>query len=703
MPFPQVELTARRRKVANACDFCREHRVRCETATPCPPCAANNVPCVRSRPPHTPGKRNRVQRSSESNHQQDAQHTVDTNLIDDLQNVEEASPPTPSPSVNLAWTSHKTDSILGFIARINAFCAKMPQQGQSTNSSGYPSLDQTLPFLSGMPQETRAAECDLSPVQINRTIKIFWARLRPLMPIVQWNDVNPSSQQAHGAFQPLQDAITGYTLHYIYCSGLHTRLVGLDWPQFQRGQSTIGFPYFQRSLSAVTQFATFARPSLAVMQCYCYLTLYLLDAGQHHAAYIMVGLGLRISQSLNYMDIRNGRYQECQLFRHVWWTLIHLEFRCSRHVGKPVTSHVDSLAELSPSRELEDTDHSSSMSYHIESIRLTVAVLAINETMDRHSSTGTAGHTNIARRAEILSARLDALKQWRDELPQQESFVNLPLDIINTSVATPDIPLDDSIETLVLNIQDPQADIGIEEPPMLTLQNTLLSLQYHNTTMTLHRIFIQFPSPCPSYTPSSNIHLKTTPHAATALQHAQTIAILAHSRLSTNDIHHGHAEIYQYVWNAVITIIGFMLAYPFCHRCQTARQCLDLALEVFRSARADTAAARAAELTRQLCAKVDELVTGLKGQFDMAGSSIVSGEGGQGTRIHVPAESWSGTQGGGGSTDTATASTGTTDTLSGSNNGQPLWAWDELSNLDAWPSYCDEVYEAFMVDPMVLA
>ncbi|KAJ0413798.1 hypothetical protein BJY00DRAFT_321553 [Aspergillus carlsbadensis] len=665
MPFPQVGLVPRRRKVGNACTFCREHRVRCEAVTPCPPCVANNVTCIRSRP-QTP-RRSRAKGSNGQHRQQEGRNSADT-LLDGLQTVEESSPPTPSPSENLAWTSQKTDSILGFIARINAFCSGGPLQCSSTAPSSDPPFGQDMPFLSGI-QETQATDCDLSPAQTRRITRMFWSHLRPLMPIVQWGEVNPEG--TNRALLPLQDAVTVYTLQYIYNSGLHTRLAGLNWPQFPHWKSKIGLPYFHRALSAVTQLATFARPSIPVMQCYCYLTLYLLDAGQYQAAYIMVGLGLRIAQSLNYMDARNGKYRECRLFRHVWWTLIHLEFRCARHVGKPVTSRADGLVGLSPSREELDTECSGELAYHIETIRLTAAARAVNEAMDRHSlPNGISGLANIEARAEALSEHLGLLKQWRDELPHQKPFAKRQLDVVESP------HLGDAQSTP----QDTLAD-----SPILTLQNTLLSLQYHNTAMTLHRTFIQFRSSSSNLNSSSNNTIsKSTTLALTALHHAMTLTTLTHTRLSTHDIHHGHAEIYQYQWNAVITVIGFMLAYPFRRElCAQARGCLDLAMEVFTSAGGDTAAKRAAVLTGYLGRKVDGLVGGQDDQYV--------------TSDHPPPPA--------AAVGVFTATTATTTALNTPNSpllstdGQPLWLWDELGNLDAWPTYCDEVFEAFMVDP----
>jgi hypothetical protein len=585
---------------------------------------------------------------------------------------EQAIVPTPSPSANLAWTSHKTDSILGFIARINDFCSSVAPTALNTIPSGDgPHLDQTSPFPPSIPEELHQADCDLSPNQTKHLMKIFWTRLRPRMPIVQLEDLNPSSEEGHGASSPLQDAIKAYSMNSIYCSGLHTRIVGLNWPQFYHQKSTIGMPYFQRCLSAVTQLATFAVPSLSDMQCYCYLILFLLEVGHHKAAYNMVGLGLRIAQSLNYMDARHGGYRECQLFRRVWWTLIHLDFRCSKHVGKPASVNGDDLMCLIPCRESEDIHLSNGLLFHTQSIRLTAAALVVDDSMERHSSlsNGTAGNAKIESRAKALSDLLYKLRRWRDELLQAKDFANMHFDVTDL----PSAPTE----------ADSVGEKDTEQSPMITLLSTSLMLQYHNVMVGLHRVFIQFPSHplAPKSTP------KADAHAATALNHALTMIKISHNAMATQDVLHGLSELYQYLWNAVITIIGFMLAYPYCHRCSVARVYLHLALEIFDSAgKENFTATRAATLTRHLCTKVDSLVQVLNfAQLTPAASSSSAPT----TETHLLLNHASDTL--------CSASQNYGDAPPDLNLGF-LGPWTDLINLDAWPNYCNEVNEAFM-DP----
>lgn len=672
-PFRQKELVSRRQKIAKACDFCREHRVRCESITPCPQCVANNVACHRSRPSKTPQKRKRGQdnntRSDVSLAENDSFEVAPTNDSSHAVEVETAAP-TPSPEENLAWTSHKTDSMLGFIARINAFCSGVSQLSPDPTppaTDPSTSLDHEPSFPSNNAQRIHAAECDLSSTQIDHLLQIFWTRIRPQMPIVEWKDLKLNGQP-HATPSPLLDAVIAYSLQYIYQTGLYNRLIGLKWPKFQKRDRKIGMPYFRRCLSAVTQITTFANPSISTMQCYCYLVSYLLDAGEHQAAYNMVGLGLRFSQTLNYMDARTGGYRECQLFRRIWWTLIHLDFRCSRHIGKPVTGQVAELLCVRPNREPQDVHLSNGLLYHTESIRLTAAALLVNEATDHFALV--KGQSNkpkdIEERAKNLSDNLFHLQRWRDEMPKESSFANIQLDV-------PDVPPED-------HESDPQHDQG-KKTEMETLLSTLLTLQYHNVIMSLHRVFIQFPSH--PLVPKSNP--KADAHAATALNHALRMIGTAHQRMKIHEIFHGHSEFYQYQWNAVITIIGFMLAYPYCHRCSRARHFLNLALEIFESLESDNViAVRAATLTRHLCSKVDTLIRTLNIGQPTPDSMVLSGPTPENQTVEsVPTNS------------NLNIGEGD-DSLLQDLTGDSLWSWADFINLDAWPSYCDEVSEAFL-------
>jgi hypothetical protein len=141
------------------------------------------------------------------------------------------------------------------------------------------------------------------------------------------------------------------------------------------------------------------------------------------------------------------------------------------------------------------------------------------------------------------------------------------------------------------------------------------------------------------------------------------------------------------LWNAVITIIGFKLAYPYCHRCPAAREYLHLALEIIDSAgKENFTATRAVMLNRHLCSKVDSLVQVLNfSQFTPATSSSSAPT----TETHVLHDHM---------TDTLCSASKIDGGASLDLNMDILGSWTDLINLDPWPNYCNEVNEAFM-DP----
>ena len=675
-------LTAKRRKVSRACDFCRQQRVRCEDTTPCPQCVASHVSCSRSQ--STERHTDHANQSSHLEVHQD-RRTVSSTVEPQPGSMSSwpEDPATTDSSVPQSIDSppsQKADSMVGFVARIDNFCSGVSQLSAFSTLPGHAAPQFTSPFPCSKLQEACLEECNLEESQINRLLLIFWTRLWPQVPIVSREDLKVSNQEK----SPLRDAVIAYCMQHIYYTGLHTRLLGLDWKEFQgkSQESMIGLPYFQRCLRAATQWNIFSQPSLVVLQCYCFMTLYLLDAGQHQAAYNMIGLALRIAQSLDPRTEKSfGARHDAQLFCRIWWTLNHLDFRCARHLGKPVSIRLYDSMCSPPPRDSDSLLDSNSTLFHTESIRLTAAALAILESTGYHPvRDGHKEASQIEAQAQLLSNELHHLHKWRTELQHAKSFQHLNLAVADTPV-------------------DPNEEINDEgdylnQTPLETLLTTILSLQYHNIMTTLHRVFIQFPSHplLPKSSPLADAH------NATALNHALTTIRLTHRQMAIHDILHGVSEVYQYQWNAVLTLVGFMLAYPYCHRCPRAREYIRLALEIFDSAGSqNTAAARAAALTRHLCDKVDALVRMLNlnrhqppanSEIDGTVEDPISG---------VDPEAALSSVGGILPRDEGESSVHPCPEM----NGDSLWSWVDLIDVDAWPSYCDEVSEAF-TDPLNL-
>jgi hypothetical protein len=570
--------------------------------------------------------------------------------------------------------------MLDFIARIKTFCSGLSQLATSPENDTPP--EYTSPFLSSSLQEADPMDCNLTESQISRLLLIFWTRLWPQVPIVRREDLRLLGHSSQNPPSPLHDVIIAYCMQYVYYSGLHSRILGLNFSQFQQSTrgSMIGLPYFQRCLQAVTQYSNFSQPSVLTLQCYCFMILYLLDVDQHSAAYNMIGLALRLAQSLkSSADTSSG--QDFQNFHRAWWTLNLLDFRCSRYLGKPVNIRLRDLMCPPQAGESEDLLDSDNALYHTESIRLTAAALAILEKTECHPvDLGVTNETaGIETRAHTLSHALHHLRQWKSDLQRVKALRHIKLSVEDT-------PADPNEE---LEIQDDY----LRQPSMEVLLTTLLELQYHDVMITLHRVFIQFPSHplVPKSSPRGD------EHSATALSHALAMIWLTHRRMTTHDAIHGISEIYQYIWNAVLTLAGFMISYPYCYRCPRARQYIRLALEIFDSAGVrNTFTIRAASLTRHLCAKVDTLVQTLN--IDQPWMPSERSDPLQDSRSEAQAMGCMPSL----SEDmTPRVESQPPSPACFNLRGDSLWSWVDFMNVSAWPSYCEEVNEAF-TDPTKL-
>ncbi|KAI0844483.1 fungal-specific transcription factor domain-containing protein [Daldinia vernicosa] len=559
---------SRRSKVARACNYCRVHRVRCDVELPCSRCLANNIECVSSPP---------GQQSSEN-----AQTSQDESIP-----IQEAAGPCsqPAPSSPVSSRPDGMDSTVGFMSKINAFCSTISQLSSDCVGDSppppYPSPDGQ-----SLLNESNGPTTVLSRSQVKHLLDIYWARCHPLKPIVNRAHVDaifetlwaPDGSELKTL--PVVDGIIALCLNYLNNSGLSRRLLSL---RFEKGGPSLA--YFKRCLAATSQYAVFAEPSLECLQCYVLMILYLLDAGEHQPAYNMIGLALRIAQAL---DLHHGLPDSdpnAYLARRIWWTIIHLNFRCARLLGRPGGVQLaDTTCPLPPTDEF---------TYHTRAIALTRATLAVTEALSRHPNLPNEDRlAQVVSRASALSTEVYRLHEWRDQ--QLRPALGRPLHVDSKW---------DSKETY--SWISSVADMS----PSRALGEIFLELQYYDEIIGLHRPFICFPAGL--VVPKSNPQRDA--HATTSLQHAIATVDLTHRIMSTTDVLCGHGEIWQWQWNALLTLIGFLMGYPFCIYAPAARHHVQLALEIFSAADpGNSVAVRAAAVTRSLCAKVDNLVHILK-------------------------------------------------------------------------------------------
>lgn len=486
--------------------------------------------------------------------------------------------------------------MVGFTSKINDFfSAVLPEPLRTPLHDSMPFQEDSL--------DTNICVTELSKPEVDRLLRIYWARYHPLAPVFRKYDFghhydllwsNTAEGQQH---PPLVDAVIALCIQNVFYSGLDNHLFGFqgDRVSDQGIQTPLGQYYFRKCLAGINYSETFAKPTLLVIQCYIIMILYLTGAGQLQAAYNMTGFAVRLAHTLNLdRDPRAAPNAEAELRARIWWTLVHLDFRCSRQLGSPIgVQLVDTTCPL-PEEHMRSPLGIECWPYHEQSVRLTSAALRVTEAASRRPDTP-SDHSlaEVEARAQILSEGLHPLRQWRDKILRIWTLGRLYLD---------------SDAVLSLDVDDFDND-AIERTPSQVLETTLLELQYHDAVIGLHRPFIRFPRHF-SYSERSPW---ADAHATTSLKHAMAAIKIVRYRMTSSEVLYGCFELYQWQWNAVLTLIGFMLAHPLCFWCPGARKHADSALEVFEAAGSrNSFAMRAASLTKHLCAKVDGLVALLK-------------------------------------------------------------------------------------------
>ncbi|KAH8703414.1 hypothetical protein BGW36DRAFT_354836 [Talaromyces proteolyticus] len=672
--FSTSRLIAKRQRVKRACEFCRVSRVRCDSTTPCAQCVASRVPCSRlqsSRRSIIRGVASKDENTSSFCPTSRAGPGAFKRLNAQILSSSPETSGLSSLHQQSGTATNQLDSTLEFITRIYAFCADFRPLLSQTSSHDDDPGPYRSPFCPGAVDETSSTQCDLSPTEMDRLLWVFWTRLHPQIPIIDEKDLECSSaQQESKTPNPLRDAVVAYTMQFIFHSGLHTRLLGFQWKHFDTGNKrsrVVGMPYFQRCLASCTKYSVFAEPSLTTLKCYCIMTLYLLDTGQHHTAYNIIGLAVRIAQSLNLDGAPPpGVLSEEAEHSRIWWTLVHLDFRCSRYAGKPATAQF-SISKFWARHPLSDipVDHDSSPHY-TQSLRLSYAALAVIESIESITfDANSEKDWNIETQALALSEKLQPIEQWKNTVKNDEYFKHLRLDVLDSSL---------SDEAHIINVEDGH----MTHRPIEIQLSTQLELQYHDIIISLHRGFMKFSKGPPN---ARNMPVTQT-LVVTLLKHALITVQIIHSRMSQHDVFYGSSELYQYQWNALLTLIGFMLAYPSCPLCPTVLRNVNLALETFEfGGRQSDAAARAASFTRYLRDKVN----GLRMVIEIDQAPDATERRASGTdSLAVQQDTDAGYQ------------------LCQMDHGLEdfdLWSWTNFINSDAWTTFCNEMGEASAYPP----
>ncbi|KAL4735918.1 fungal-specific transcription factor domain protein [Aspergillus similis] len=604
----------KRHQVARACDWCRLHRVKCDSGSPCQNCQNRGERCAKCNGPKgavatttLPQALKEVERLKQKVHDLEYQLEHATKNLITIDNHRAVS----SGKNRRGWDGIQTRTVHSsqtqwygpassfyFIGRMNAYLSAALQQPQD---------DHTLQPASPKPKHLAGegstagghggAETYLDAIQEDFFLDMFWHSYHSTYQILDEAEFREhyKSLWTDSATTRAPSALVDIVL--ALCMQFGVAITPDNRPDVDgsiQDASVAGRWYYRRSQTLLM--SELETPSISTVQCHIFSAVYLCNASFQNMAHTTLALAVRTAQILGlHLDPHADLPRpQRELRRRIWWTLYTVETKTCMKLGRP-----PSVSEATGTCQLPADDHElarqslSNIVAHGDKVTwftycrlVTTLVLAAQTIHSRYWD----------KCAELLAAN-EARSLYTDahSLEQAAEFLTLQMGVIT--------------EWLETRRGEPFSTDGSEldperyAPSWLQRQPLLLELLYHNLVMNIYRSFISFPSP--SYPSPNGVVQK---HAVSCVKHATTITHILCEMLATIDFLKGWYEAYQWQWNATFSLMGFVLAYPTHPESVGARAALDTAITVFEVFGNHFAVAkRAADVTQRLAAKGDIL------------------------------------------------------------------------------------------------
>ncbi|KAJ5758158.1 uncharacterized protein N7511_006852 [Penicillium nucicola] len=485
--------------------------------------------------------------------------------------------------------------------------------------TAYPGPFPDLPHIAASADSPPPCNEHLTEDQQTYFLRLFWEAYHPLL---QTSDEAEFQSLLHldgrQAFEvgkltkALANCMTALGIQYGHGAGLTSRILSMR--RCAVNISWIGYEYFRRCRDYI---ALLTEPTLLSMQCYALMSLYLMNASHFREAYSLLGTAIRHSHSVNLHEEPSERLQpkERTAQRRIWWLLFMLDIKCSQQLGKPVAVQTATITCALPSAdELITIPGNTSVcwkslhvsTYFVHAVKLAVSLAEMDRLISTSKLYEDANNiTVLEQRANLVATSLACLEKWSNELPD---------DLLS--------PRKNTGYTESMSTAESPIVLELGAPSWLHHQRVLLEVNYHNAYIMLQRPFICFPQPCNS---SPIQQPQTDRHARSSLQHAITMTIIVHDLCSSSDVFFGSPAILHPLWNATVTILGFIIANPFSSRSRRPIQWIFKALAVFEAfAATEPFAARAENITRSLVARLNDMLNSLDDKSEQRSHSRTS-------------------------------------------------------------------------------
>lgn len=340
-------------------------------------------------------------------------------------------------------------------------------------------------------------------------------------------------------------------------------------------------------------------PTISTVQCHLLCCIFLCCASFQNMADAACGLAVRSAYmlGLHLEPPATSTARERELRKRLWWALHLLDSKIGMKLGRPFLLHDapdmpglpgDGLeaAAVSGSSFAPLSDSTTWLSFNLLGIKLFQAAKQVHVAFYgrelAEGQTGLDDAQTLESHASFFRPHANVMQDWANRVPA----------VLKSRRQNGGTPFSTDASAL---------DIEQFAPAWLQRQQVILELMYHNLCINLYRPFISFTS---SSTPSSAAAEAANKSAA----HAVALTRIVHQVLSSTDILNGWLEAFQFQWNAAMTLVGFLLANHDGPSIVSARNGLQLAIEVCDIfGNSFPVAASAAIILRDLGVKLDFL------------------------------------------------------------------------------------------------
>ncbi|KAL2114271.1 hypothetical protein VUR80DRAFT_9493 [Thermomyces stellatus] len=651
---------AKRAQVVRACDWCRKQRIKCDNDQPCFNCRSRGAVCSNeviktSTLPQAYREIDRLRRQVRGLERQLQQERARATSSTGPYLLSPSNPgsftpdtaPVGAPSdnsqqhkywqgiyVRTARSQHETwygpSSLYYFLGRIANFMnATMLQSdpvyqmlpstsasvlfdgsaGDSVNDSRRRPADST--------EDTMTARAYLSPTQEEYFLDLYWQAYHTcLFPILHESEFTEHYRSLFTT--PGQPRKPSALVDIVLALCMQR---GVSAVPSIRGQKPVAF--CDASVAGRQHFRRYRRlvqyemesPTISTLQSCVLCGIYFCNGTFMNMADNECGLAVRIAYMLGLhreppptMSLR-----ERELRKRVWWSLYVLDTKIGVKLGRPfLLSRTDaepSLPDDSRNAAMESGSHFAApddettwLSFSVQQLKLFMTAREAHtafygENLDiRDDQTIWDNPDVLEAHARFMQPYESAMEDWANSVP---SALKTKRQDNGQPLSTDGSPLD--IEQFA--------------PLWLQRQRLLLELLYHTLRVYQCRPFITF-TPAASSAP-----INLAGQAATkAALHAITLTRILHDVISSTSILTGWHEAFQWQWNAAVTLVGFVLAYPHSPTTPAARSAIDLSVAVFEMFSSGcVVSGGAADITRNLISKLDLLaqqVCGAPGGVD---------------------------------------------------------------------------------------